>query len=560
MVLKEKGHSLKKLMGIILCMAIIVGLFPNTTTRAGADSQNTIGNGVQYVGDVDGDGSITPKDVTKMRRFLAGGWDVDVVTEDGDVDGDGAITPKDVTKLRRYLAGGWGAELPVKTTQEIAIFDSKVCLGDITFPINSEWKEVSFGSGKAVGYDCDTIVYGIGAQLVIYVTAQISETDYQQANTSAENFKEFAQGFVDEVCMGINAKDPVIEVINDTEGYFARSSGVGKSGNYDMPYTTYVKLKDNYCILTAAFCIGMDDRASEENDALAGETYRRATLNFPVVINTENFPDEIFRTFISDHFDENSDGELSKEEIAKVYRIDCMPSAYLSDEELGIDASKYDNANDLEKAVDSAQEIFRDNGGGIKTIKGIEYFTNLEGLSCKYNNISNIDLRNNVKLLDIDCGYNEISEIDLRNNVMLTNIELCSNNLKTLDLSKNRALEYLDCDENLLSSLDLSANSDLICLYCGYNYLGSLNLSNNMKLVYLGCNGCEFQSLDISQNEKLKKIWCADNQLEELDLSNNTELSYLDCRLNKITTLNISNNLELDDENIKCDENVSIIR
>ena len=67
-----------------------------------------------YVGDVDGDGDITPKDVTILRRYLAGGWNVSVSVEDADVDGDGDITPKDVTVLRRFLAGGWGVELPVK--------------------------------------------------------------------------------------------------------------------------------------------------------------------------------------------------------------------------------------------------------------------------------------------------------------------------------------------------------------------------------------------------------------------------------------------------------------
>lgn len=70
--------------------------------------------GTLYVGDVDGDGQITPKDVTKLRRFLAGGWNVEVLTDDGDVDKDGSITPKDVTMLRRYLAGGWEVELPTK--------------------------------------------------------------------------------------------------------------------------------------------------------------------------------------------------------------------------------------------------------------------------------------------------------------------------------------------------------------------------------------------------------------------------------------------------------------
>ncbi len=107
---------------MLLCMTIIVGLFPNTATRAGTDAHNTTENGFQYVGDVDGDGSVTPKDVTKMRRFLAGGWDVEVATEDGDVDGDGAITPKDVTKLRRYLAGGWGVTLTEKDNDDILLY------------------------------------------------------------------------------------------------------------------------------------------------------------------------------------------------------------------------------------------------------------------------------------------------------------------------------------------------------------------------------------------------------------------------------------------------------
>ena len=63
------------------------------------------------VGDVDNDGSITPKDVTLLRRYLAGGWNVEVKADTADVDKDGSVTPKDVTMLRRYLAGGWGVKL-----------------------------------------------------------------------------------------------------------------------------------------------------------------------------------------------------------------------------------------------------------------------------------------------------------------------------------------------------------------------------------------------------------------------------------------------------------------
>ena len=63
------------------------------------------------VGDVDNDGSITPKDVTLLRRHLAGGWNVKINELNADIDKDGSITPKDVTRLRRYLAGGWGIVL-----------------------------------------------------------------------------------------------------------------------------------------------------------------------------------------------------------------------------------------------------------------------------------------------------------------------------------------------------------------------------------------------------------------------------------------------------------------
>ena len=40
-----------------------------------ADGLDNPGNdGKVYVGDVDGDGQITPKDVTLLRHYLAGGW------------------------------------------------------------------------------------------------------------------------------------------------------------------------------------------------------------------------------------------------------------------------------------------------------------------------------------------------------------------------------------------------------------------------------------------------------------------------------------------------------
>ena len=62
-------------------------------------------------GDVNADGSIDLKDVTVLRRYLTGGWNVIINEANSDVNRDGSIDLKDVTILRRYLAGGWGITL-----------------------------------------------------------------------------------------------------------------------------------------------------------------------------------------------------------------------------------------------------------------------------------------------------------------------------------------------------------------------------------------------------------------------------------------------------------------
>ena len=63
------------------------------------------------VGDVNGDHVVDAKDVTFLRRYLVGGWNVTIVEANCDINKDGAIDAKDVTFLRRYLVGGWGIVL-----------------------------------------------------------------------------------------------------------------------------------------------------------------------------------------------------------------------------------------------------------------------------------------------------------------------------------------------------------------------------------------------------------------------------------------------------------------
>lgn len=60
-------------------------------------------------GDINGDGSVTTKDVTRLMKYLAD-WDVEVNEAALDVNGDGQVTTKDTTRLMKYLAG-WGVDI-----------------------------------------------------------------------------------------------------------------------------------------------------------------------------------------------------------------------------------------------------------------------------------------------------------------------------------------------------------------------------------------------------------------------------------------------------------------
>lgn len=65
-------------------------------------------SGTFHRGDVNEDYAINGKDVTLLRRSVAGGYGAVVKTELADVNKDSEVNGKDVTTLRRYVAGGYG--------------------------------------------------------------------------------------------------------------------------------------------------------------------------------------------------------------------------------------------------------------------------------------------------------------------------------------------------------------------------------------------------------------------------------------------------------------------
>ena len=162
-----------------------------------------------------------------------------------------------------------------------------------------------------------------------------------------------------------------------------------------------------------------------------------------IPIDEAHFPDAVFRSWVSENCDESGDGSLSDEEIMMT---------------TGIDVERE----------------------GINTLKGIEYFTALTWLFCRYNPLTTLDVSENTALEKLYCSYNQLT---------------------TLDVSKNTALEQLICYDNVLTTLDVSKNTALEYLWCYNNKLTKLDVSKNTALTDLGCSGNYFTQVDVSAQD-----------------------------------------------------------
>ena len=148
-----------------------------------------------------------------------------------------------------------------------------------------------------------------------------------------------------------------------------------------------------------------------------------------VAIDPINFPDAAFRAYVAT-FDTDNDDRLSPAELA---------------------------------AAESMSLI----GKSIGDLTGIEHFTALTHLNCRWNQLTSLDVSQNTALQVLNCNDNQLT---------------------SLDVSKNTALKDLDCGQNQLTSLDLSANPNLSFSHCSTNnntYRLTLDASRTLDLTTL---------------------------------------------------------------------------
>lgn len=247
-----------------------------------------------------------------------------------------------------------------------------------------------------------------------------------------------------------------------------------------------------------------ENGVSAQADAAVPEEY--------IAINEKNFPDENFRDYVAREWDKDHDKYFSPSEIAAAKWITC----------------------------DNLWE-----GQPIKSLKGIEYFTEIWELSCVYNDLTEIDLSHNKKLEYLNCHHNQLKELDVSGLPLLKTFYCGHNELPSIDVSKNEQLEDFDCQDNHLDTLNVSQNKKLVKLSCGDNNLTELDVSENKKLKELGCYRDNLSNLDLGNQTELEWLSCGGNPLSVLDVSANTKLKTLFVSNTNLTSLDAKNHTAL---------------
>lgn len=225
-----------------------------------------------------------------------------------------------------------------------------------------------------------------------------------------------------------------------------------------------------------------------KSDAVIARTGKMASI--PI-------PDEAFKAYIMSRYDIDKNGKLSMVEAEKITRLDI-------------------NTYDLQ----------------IKSLDGIEYFTNLEYLKAvgyddnRRGELKNISLSKNTKLVTLICYFNKLETYDIGNCTLLKYIDISSNLLSnmnengtSMDFSKYPVLEHLDCHSNDYLTLDL--NNVPALKYLDYSHtLGQENFEGCSSLEYLDCSYCsQIWGLHIAGLKKLVTLKCEGTTIWDFDAS-----------------------------------------
>ncbi|WP_055442547.1 DUF7619 domain-containing protein [Lacinutrix himadriensis] len=253
----------------------------------------------------------------------------------------------------------------------------------------------------------------------------------------------------------------------------------------------------------------------------------------PIVTSIVNIPDTNFKTTLVNHtnpvIDANNDNEIQYSEAFFAEKINA----------------NYNDISDLTgvQAFVNLEELTV--SGNNLSVLDVSQNILLEKLFASNNQLSSIDLTQNIELFELNISGNAFPNIDITQNSNITFLNCNYNQLTAIDISNNENIEELRIDGNELTILDVSQNTMLETLYCQYNQITELDLSNNPNLIDVASQYNEIVTIDVSQCENLEWLHLPGNNLTTINLNNNPHLVDLSLHNNPLTIIDLSQNLEL---------------
>ncbi|KZS40559.1 hypothetical protein AWE51_06310 [Aquimarina aggregata] len=203
-----------------------------------------------------------------------------------------------------------------------------------------------------------------------------------------------------------------------------------------------------------------------------------------------------------------------------------------------------DNQISFEEAENTT--FLRIDNANISDLSEIKHFINLGYLSVSINNLTSIDISQNLKLRELHISQNKLTSIDVSKHLLLKHLNIGYNQLTSLDVTQNEKLEQLSASSNQLTSLDVTENKELENIYVANNQLVSLDLSTHTKLVAVNASRNMLTAIDVSQSAGLTNLTININELSSLDITKNPELQYLQLSGNDLTSLDLTQNKKLE--------------
>jgi hypothetical protein len=144
---------------------------------------------------------------------------------------------------------------------------------------------------------------------------------------------------------------------------------------------------------------------------------------------------------------------------------------------------------------------------------------------------------------DADADINNDGEIQESEAEVVLRLYVENNAISSLEgIQSFTNLIWLWCWDNQLSSLDVTQNLNLESLFCGENPLSGIDVTQNLNLERLSCDECGLlTSLDLTQNSQLEELFCWGCQLTQLDISQNPNITRLFLNSNQLSSLNLKN-------------------